>query len=188
MSVIRSRAEPLSTIHPVDVLIAEHDVILAVCDAMAREAMRAERGEVRASFWDGALRFVGDFADRRHHGKEEDLLFPALAEAGMPRDRGPVAVMLCEHTDGRALAEQMAHALAAADGPRLATLARSYVLLLREHIAKENEVLFEMARDALPPERAQSLRHDFERFDGSQGEIGDSALVARQLCAQAAMD
>ena len=51
------------------------------------------------------------FADACHHGKEEDLLFTELEAQGMPRDAGPIAVMLDEHAQGRALVRTMAAAL-----------------------------------------------------------------------------
>ena len=47
------------------------------------------------------MEFIATFADHNHHGKEEDILFPAMEKAGFPRDGGPVGVMLMEHTQGR---------------------------------------------------------------------------------------
>ncbi|HEY6103772.1 MAG TPA: hemerythrin domain-containing protein [bacterium] len=73
--------------------------------------------------------------------KEERCLFPALAKAGVPEAGGPVAVMLEEHDRGRALLRVMESG-AAADRARAA---REYVGLLREHIDKENGVLFPLA-------------------------------------------
>jgi hemerythrin-like domain-containing protein len=32
--------------------------------------------------------FINGFADKRHHAKEEDLLFPAMEKAGIPRTGG----------------------------------------------------------------------------------------------------
>jgi hemerythrin-like domain-containing protein len=43
---------------------------------------------------------LGWYADRQHHVKEEDLLFLELEKKGMPRDGGPVGVMLMEHQFG----------------------------------------------------------------------------------------
>ena len=51
---------------------------------------------------DDAMDFIKTFADSCHHAKEEDLLFPAMGEAGFPSRGGPVGVMLMEHEQGRA--------------------------------------------------------------------------------------
>jgi hemerythrin-like domain-containing protein len=91
------------------------------------------------------------FADKCHHGKEEDILFVAMTAMDMPQDSGPVAVMLAEHDEGRqytagfrSAAEQMKNgdAAAAADVVRNVY---DYVNLLREHINKEDRVLYPMA-------------------------------------------
>ena len=46
-------------------------------------------------------RFFRDFADKCHHGKEEDRLFVKMVEAGFLQNSGPIAVMLSEHDAGR---------------------------------------------------------------------------------------
>ena len=101
-------------------------------------------------------KFFREFADRCHHGKEEDLLFPALEAQGFPRDAGPTAVMRMEHEQGRAAVRGMAESLAAAAAGDRAGLehwlhsARIYIELLRAHIQKEDHCLFGMAEEALP--------------------------------------
>mgnify|MGYP003865111075 CR=1 FL=1 len=83
------------------------------------------------------LEFLKIFADRCHHGKEEELLFPALETAGIPRDRGPLGVMLSEHQSGRALIKDMDEALSVMArgeeraGLNFARQARAYAELLK---------------------------------------------------------
>lgn len=97
------------------------------------------------------VEFFRLFADACHHGKEEDLLFPELEARGLPRDSGPIAVMLFEHRQGRELVRRMAEAMEGArdgDESALKTLtnaARGYIELLRNHIFKEDNALFNMA-------------------------------------------
>ncbi len=45
--------------------------------------------------------FFREFADRCHHGKEEDMLFEVMIESDFNREAGPVAVMLYKHDVGR---------------------------------------------------------------------------------------
>jgi len=99
--------------------------------------------------------FIRLFADACHHGQEEDLLFPELEARGMPRNAGPIAVMLQEHEMGRTFVGHMRRALPEAregdaDARRiLVNAANGYVQLIRGHINKEDRVLFNMADQAV---------------------------------------
>jgi hemerythrin-like domain-containing protein len=161
------------------ILRAEHEVILKVLDCLERVADgAASAGVPDLLSAKEILEFLAVFADRCHHGKEEECLFPKLFDQGMPRHVGPVAVMLAEHEEGRSEVAGMRAALAACEqGKREATEqfvahARSYVQLLREHIAKENEVLFPMADGMLGEVQQQELLTAFgkvERHDMGEG-------------------
>ena len=158
---------------PTEVLKHEHRVIERVLAVIERLAEKPGIGSKEA--WEKAIDFIRNFADKCHHLKEEQLLFPALEEHGIPRDGGPVGMMLLEHEEGRALVRAMAEALPhAAVDPKMETVlkqnARAYLRLLREHIQKEDEILFNIAQDVLPPEEQKRLARDFERHEAE--EIG----------------
>jgi len=117
------------------------------------------------------------FTDACHHGKEEDVLFPELVEQGVPGEEGPIAVMLREHQQGRMLIRRMRAALAALKGgvvaaaDELDAAGRGYIDLIRDHIGKEDHVLFEMADGLLegpPCQRVCRAYHEVcsRRFDG----------------------
>jgi hemerythrin-like domain-containing protein len=155
-----------------DVLRKEHDAILKMLDAAEELAARLERKHpVAPEQLDRLLEFFRLFADQCHHGKEEELLFPLLEKKGMPRQGGPIGVMLYEHDHGRALIAEMresAQALAAGHaeaGARWAHAARRYVALLREHIYKENEILFRMAEQMLSEAEQADLVRQFEHVE-----------------------
>ncbi len=155
-----------------DVLRHEHEAILKMLGAAEEVARRLDGGErVAPETLGGLLEFFRLFADKCHHGKEEDLLFPLLEKKGMPRDGGPVGVMLFEHESGRALIGQMGEALegctAGADdaGRRWASAARGYAALLRQHIFKENNILFIMAEQLLTNAEQRELAAAFERIE-----------------------
>ncbi|HWI12904.1 MAG TPA: hemerythrin domain-containing protein, partial [Burkholderiales bacterium] len=123
------------------------------------------------AFFIEAADFIKGFADGCHHRKEEEHLFPAMEEAGFPRFGGPIGVMLGEHDDGRrytaglrAAAERLAAGDQAA-ATEVVENARGYVELLRQHIMKEDNVLFTMAKRALPPEVQDELLQAFERVE-----------------------
>lgn len=154
------------------ILRQEHDAILRMLDAAEEAARLLDLGQrVAPETLAGLLEFFRLFADRCHHGKEEDLLFPLLEKKGLPRDGGPIGVMLAEHDQGRALIRQMAEAAdaygssATPAGRSWAAAARSYAALLREHINKENNVLFVMAENLLSATEQSELARAFEKAE-----------------------
>lgn len=139
-----------------DILRKEHDVILKMLDATDAVRRRLILGEqVSPDTLKGLLEFFRLFADSCHHGKEEDFLFPLLEKKGIPRGGGPIGVMLSEHGRGCELIHEMELASSqfqdspGVSGRRWAQAAAEYTNLLREHLAKENDVLF-CPRGAIP--------------------------------------
>lgn len=159
---------------PTRVLSLEHQTILGILDLLETLADRLAGGDRRAAeLAPDMVDYIASFADRLHHGKEEELLFPALARAGMPADGGPVAVMLSEHERGRALVGAMRRAVA--DGlsgvdarTGFADAACGFAQLLREHIHKEDHVLFPMAEQMLDATVRDELLRAFEAHDGER--------------------
>lgn len=155
-----------------DQLRAEHDGILKMLQILETLAKRIAAGEpVEFSHIDRIVEFLQVFADQCHHGKEETLLFPALEQAGIPRQGGPIGVMLSEHDHGRNFIAAMKKAAAqlvegdAAGGPAFVAAARGYIDLLRNHIDKENNVLFGMADRSLSQAQQDQLYAEFENLE-----------------------
>ncbi|HOF87500.1 MAG TPA: hemerythrin domain-containing protein [Armatimonadota bacterium] len=160
-----------------DQLRAEHEGITVMLSVLERLADDVSAGRaVNLDHLAQVLDFLRTFADACHHGKEEELLFPALGRAGLPAEGGPVGVMLLEHTQGRAYIRGMADALEAlragtGGATSFAKNAYGYVQLLRAHIDKENDILFVMAERLLPPAVHAQLIGEFETVE--QERIGD---------------
>ena len=169
---------------PTQTLREEHRVIMRALVLVEMAAARLSAGRaLPAGWWEDLLEWLRAFADRNHHAKEEAHLFPALAQAGVPAAGGPVGVMLEEHTEGRALIQAMA------TGPveRRAEAARRYVTLLRDHIEKENSVLFPLADAILDAPGQAQLARAFEKIEAEHGLAASSehadALVDRLAAA-----
>ncbi len=164
----------------------EHERILAVI-ACLRAACRSAQasGRIDAETFRQAIDFIRGYADAWHHAKEEEHLFPALVAMGLPREGGPVGVMLHEHELGRAHARAMADNLdAAADGHAAAVDAVirhgvGYAELLEGHIRKENGILFEMADRILSEEEharlEQAYRTSFPVWDVPMCQFEEAA-------------
>ncbi len=133
-------------------LVAEHDIIERALTLLETVASRIDANQpVPEEFPRWAPEFFSRFADKCHHAKEEDLFFPLLKERGIPEEGGPIGVMLNEHVLGRDCVRRMREASETAefDGALFVAAAREFVPLLRQHIFKENNVLFKMAERVL---------------------------------------
>jgi hemerythrin-like domain-containing protein len=132
------------------VLVDEHRVILGVLDSLERIAAKARAaGTLDVASARDAVAFFRDYADRCHHAKEEDLLFPLLEkEKGFSTESGPTAVMRAEHVEGRACVRRMGESVDAAEAGdkkavgRFVEAAGCYLDFLRSHIGKEDHCLF----------------------------------------------
>lgn len=173
-------------------LRSEHETILSVI-ACLRAACTVARNEDRFDMdtFRQAVDFIRGYADAWHHAKEEVHLFPALEMAGMPRDGGPVGVMLQEHEVGRmhvkAISDSL-DAVAAGDASARGTAvenALAYATLLEAHIAKEDGILFEMADRMLPEGEHRRLEEVYESAipEGASAESGaEYEQLAARLC------
>lgn len=157
---------------PTEELSKEHQAILAMIGILARIADRLQEGmPVEPDDLDQAVQFLRVFADKCHHAKEEGLLFPAMEIAGIPRDRGPIGVMLAEHAEGRKYVEAMAKSIAGLRrgdehaAAAFAAAARGYGDVLAQHIAKEDRVLYPMADARLTGAQQDELEKGFAEVE-----------------------
>jgi hemerythrin-like domain-containing protein len=176
------------------ILRSEHNHILAMIACLRAACQAVQNGDqFDVETFQTGLDFIRTYADAWHHAKEEDLLFPALEAEGMPRQGGPIAVMLHEHVTGRSYAKKIAENLEGAkngDDEACFMVLRytlAYADLLTNHIQKENGILFNMADQLLPPETQAQLEQDYQAAipEGADAETGtryEEAVAA--LCKQ----
>lgn len=157
---------------PTQELSSEHQAILVMIRILEKMSDRLEAGEsVDAGHLEQAVDFIKVFADKCHHGKEEDLLFPEMAKAGIPKEGGPLGVMLREHVEGRNFVKAMGEAAAALKkgdreaGARFARNARGYGALLTQHIFKEDNILYPMADGRLLDKQQDRLAACFAEVE-----------------------
>ncbi|KKS12786.1 hemerythrin [Candidatus Daviesbacteria bacterium RIFOXYD1_FULL_41_10] len=108
------------------------------------------------------LEFLKVFVDKCHHGKEENLLFPAMEKAGIPKEGGPIGMMLYEHSLGRNFIKGMG---SAKTGRKIADNIEGYCQLLTEHIDKEDNILYEMADMHLDKATQRELLKKFDLLE-----------------------
>lgn len=159
-------------------LIKEHEAIRQMLTILTEACRQLEDGrQVPPHHLESMVDFLRTFADKCHHAKEERVLFPALEQVGVPRQGGPIGVMLAEHESGRKYIRGMVDALERYRRAEDAAIhdfishARLYIHLLDQHIEKENQVLFPMADARLNREQHDRIANAFAHLE--KEEIGE---------------
>lgn len=158
---------------PIAPLMIEHRLIERMIHVLARHREQIEAGgEVRVNLLDSGLDFLRTYADRCHHGKEEDILFRSLMTRDIaPDHRALVDELLAEHQRARRLSGRLAEAkdqYAAGDRARTADVAeilQQLTELYPAHIEKEDKRLFLPAMEYYTADEQAAMLGEFWEFD-----------------------
>jgi len=103
---------------------------------------------------------------RRHSGIETDYLFPALRPY-LGEEMGTRAVIEFEHRGINEILEKLRNA----DDPKTIQVESSrFIIYLRDHIAKEENILFPMAEESLGKECLEDMAKEVGILD-QQGKL-----------------
>jgi hemerythrin-like domain-containing protein len=165
----------------------EHRYIKRMLGVIRGYCLKALAGEpVDYSDFHKMIDFVRNYADKHHHGKEEDIFFDyMIKELGALADKLVKMGMLVEHDLGRLLIADMEAALLKVEaGDQEAKLdlisnAMGYTYLLHRHIDKEDGVVFTFADREL----SQTAKDEIEaRYDAYEA-LDESRLVSAKYIA-----
>jgi Uncharacterized conserved protein len=162
---------------PYAVLAREHRLIERALNVLGRICDEIRRTKkLDASAATQVIHFLRDFADGTHHLKEERVLFPAIdAKAFFPG-----CGLISEHELGRKRVRSMAEAVErssrgdAEAAKVFMRYARSYINLLRAHIAKEDECLANVVAATFSGDERERLTQALEEME--RREIGERAF------------
>jgi len=156
-----------------ELLMDDHQTTERVFEAVANALKTAEGPS--SQMVEAFTRYAVEYADACHNKKEEEHLFPLLERRGVPRDGGPLAVMLQEHEQSRELLAELepaARRYAGGDTPGRAEFAAAfaqYSELLRNHYWKENDILYPMGRRVMSAADAQQVVAGIEAIETALG-------------------
>ena len=121
---------------------------------------------------DTAVDFIRMYADRTHHGKEEDILFRDLSKRSLSvEDQRVMDELIQEHVFGRQTTKALVEANTRyrnGDVSALADIAdnlRTLVEFYPKHIEKEDKVFFPASRAYFTDEEDQAMLAEFWEFD-----------------------
>lgn len=170
------------------VMMDEHQLILRMITLVEANTALLEAGKFSDwQFFLDAVDFIRNYADRFHHAKEEDVLFVALIDNGMPARQSPIEAMQIEHEQGRAHVQAMelaARQALAGDSGKAAAIAahaKGYAQLLRGHIDKEDHILYPLAERILPQEVRAGMLAAYRQAEAATPGLAEKylAMVAR---------
>jgi hemerythrin-like domain-containing protein len=146
-------------------LMQEHKLILRALDVLDTMAASAqENGRLDENDIGCVLDFLRWFGDAHHQAKEETILFPALRLASATQNR-PVEHMILEHEQERALIEHIEAAVRVSRIPDFVSCTNKLCSTLRNHIYKEDQILFEVAAEALGDDSDDEVVARLNRFE-----------------------
>lgn len=154
---------------PIEDLKNEHGGILVMLDIMKIVAKRLkDRGDVQKEHLEKIAEFLSNFADRCHHGKEEDILFPEVIKD--ISNLFMVNELLGEHKSGRDYIHGIIESIkyyktGNPDAFHIAVNMEGYIYLLREHIRKESISLFPIAERQIPDDVQSLMEKKFEALE-----------------------
>ncbi|MGR3219474.1 MAG: hemerythrin domain-containing protein [Candidatus Anammoxibacter sp.] len=140
------------------ILSNEHKNISKVIEAVNAECAGLESGkETDKVFFEKTVEFIQNYADKFHHAKEENILFVELHKDGVEMHCDPIPQMLHEHDLGRGFVKGMIEGLNENSKDTIVKNAKAYTDLIREHIFKEDNMLYPMADEALKSDAQESM-------------------------------
>ena len=169
-----------------DILIQDHKIILRALDILEQMAARTEKRQpVEPEDVETLLRFLRSFADDHHQVKEECALFPELMRTSLAND-GRLRQMAFEHDQERSLVEGLEDALRTKNGPDFVHFANWLTRLIRTHIHKEDNILFEIAQRSLSEEQDERITAELEKFQVDPRIVADLECLERTYLRRAA--
>jgi hemerythrin-like domain-containing protein len=155
-------------------LMIEHRLIEEMLAAVASEARRIRGGgNIDPLFVDAAIDFIRTYADRTHHGKEEDILFQQLARKPLGKDdAAAMAELVDEHREARERVKtllgakdrfQKGDSEAAAD---IISIMEWLADFYPRHIRKEDKDFFPRTESYFSAEELGAMLEEFRDFDG----------------------
>jgi hemerythrin-like domain-containing protein len=158
---------------PIGPLMVEHRLIERMISLMKKELEQInKRGKADTDFLLTTVDFIRTYADRTHHGKEEDILFRDLAKKKMSQiHTKTMNELIEEHIQARKMVRSLVDArdnYLKGNGEsleELAILVRQLIDFYPAHIEKEDKHFFYPCLEYFSKKEQEDMLNEFWDFD-----------------------
>ena len=140
-----------------DIIAQDHAALRRGLNILDRMVQRMEEGNLIEIFdIRTMLKFLRIFGDEYHQSMEEHVLFPVLLRAA-PEEVERHEMFLLEHAEERELLSAIDAALNPKHGIGFVQSSRRLILLLRNHLEKEERALEDISERLLPKDEDEVI-------------------------------
>lgn len=167
--------------NPIELLYKEHEIITqAVKSTQALKSLIENDNEAYKNGMRKKIDFFRNYADKYHHAKEEKVLFPEMNKKNEILSDGIIKEMLENHEDFRELLQNIESLIEKNDYFLAHTEFEKYAIALSDHIAVENEEVFQIAETLFEEDELEKI---YFKFLDSDSELGDSTKTSLEKAA-----
>ncbi|KKS70038.1 MAG: Hemerythrin HHE cation binding domain protein [Parcubacteria group bacterium GW2011_GWA1_42_7] len=153
----------------IQILTDEHKNILKVADILDNECtLLKQNKKIDKKMILEIVNFIRNYADKFHHAKEEDILFKEFCKNEEKLHCNPVEQMLYEHELGRGFVKGIEEGINKEDNKKVIENAQNYTSLIREHIFKEDTILYPMVDEILDNKTKEDMLKKFEKINSDR--------------------
>ncbi|MBC8266681.1 MAG: hemerythrin domain-containing protein [Flavobacteriales bacterium] len=158
------------------ILYDEHEVIISAVEMIeSSESLLNDDPEKWKVFCKKMIYFFRNYADKYHHHKEEQLLFPKISQENEVMGMNIIAEMLENHNDFRDYLSEIEECLNS-DISKAFLKISDYCEHLSDHISVENEELFISVETLLSENDLETMMYQFQDIDRDLGEVKKKEL------------
>jgi len=158
---------------PIGPLMTEHRLIERMIALIKKELERIKKeNRVNSDFIEAAVDFIRTYADKLHHGKEEDILFRDLKTKGLEEQhRKTMEELIEEHRWGRKTVKELVEAnnkYKEGNEKKTEVITRCLQALADfypKHIEKEDKHFFIPVMNYFKEEEQESMLEEEAEFD-----------------------
>ena len=154
---------------PTENLINEHKKINELLDIMSKIALKIKSKDVfYPNDVEEIVKYLINLIENSHHGKEDDVFYPELISSGIPKETAPLSIINYEHIISVNYLKDISSCVVNCkigndfSGELLADSLTNYVIAIKNHIQREEEIVFPIANEVFSIEKQNEILQRFE--------------------------
>jgi hemerythrin-like domain-containing protein len=154
----------------IEILFNEHEIIKSVIYQRDKLNVLAKSNPLKfKEILTELISFFRNYADKYHHYKEERLLFPLICEKNEMLKDSIIEEMLENHQDFRKLIKSIENSVESGNSEVSINQLLKYTEMLLDHIAVEDDEVFQIAETLLGEDELEKMYYDFQDVDMELG-------------------